>query len=115
MPSTINASNTTGGVITTGDGSGILQLQSGGTTGLTVTGANVAVAGAFTAVNVTTTGLITGANVITTGAFGVGASPSYGTSGQVLTSAGSGAVATWSTPTGISTGKAIAMAIVFGG
>jgi len=26
-----------------------------------------------------------------------------------------GAVATWSTPTGISTGKAIAMAIVFGG
>jgi hypothetical protein len=88
MPSTINASNTTGGVITTGDGSGILQLQGAGTTGISIN---------------------------TSGAIGVGASPSYGTSGQVLTSAGSGAVATWSTPTGISTGKAIAMAIVFGG
>jgi hypothetical protein len=45
---------------------------------------------------------------------GSAGSPSYGTSGQVLTSAGSGAAPTWSTPSGISTGKAIAMAIVFG-
>lgn len=38
-----------------------------------------------------------------------------GTNGQVITTNGSG-VMTWSTPsTGISTGKAIAMAIVFGG
>jgi len=108
MPSTINASNTTGGVITTGDGSGILQLQSGGTTGLTVNGANVTVAGTFTAGNGTI-------NISTSGAIGVGVSPSYGTTGQVLTSAGSGATPTWSTPSGISTGKAIAMAIVFGG
>lgn len=38
-----------------------------------------------------------------------------GTTGQVITTNGSG-VMTWSTPSsGISTGKAIAMAIVFGG
>jgi hypothetical protein len=37
-----------------------------------------------------------------------------GTSGQVLTSNGTSAP-DWQTPTGISTGKAIAMAIVFGG
>lgn len=37
-----------------------------------------------------------------------------GTNGQVITTNGSG-VMTWSTPSGISTGKAIAMAIVFGG
>lgn len=46
------------------------------------------------------------------GAFGLGSSPSYGTSGQVLTSQGSSALPTWTTP--LSTGKAIAMAIVFG-
>ena len=34
------------------------------------------------------------------GAIGVGSSPSYGTSGQVLTSGGSGAAPTWSTPAG---------------
>jgi hypothetical protein len=34
----------------------------------------------------------------TSGAHGVGASPSYGTSGQVLTSAGSSASPTWTTP-----------------
>lgn len=33
-----------------------------------------------------------------TGSIGIGASPSYGTAGQVLTSAGSGAAPTWSTP-----------------
>jgi len=32
------------------------------------------------------------------GQFGIGASPSYGSSGQVLTSGGSGAAPTWSTP-----------------
>jgi hypothetical protein len=42
-----------------------------------------------------------GTNAITinsTQALGLGSSPSYGTSGQVLTSAGSGSVPTWSTP-----------------
>jgi len=49
MPTTINASNTTGGAVVTGDGSGILELQSGGVTGITVNGPNVTVAGTLTA------------------------------------------------------------------
>lgn len=48
MPTTINASNTTGGAVVTGDGSGILELQSGGVTGITVNGPNVTVAGTIT-------------------------------------------------------------------
>ena len=43
----------------------------------------------------------------------VGVSPSAGTSGQVLTSQGAGAAPTWANA--VTTGKAIAMAIVFGG
>jgi hypothetical protein len=39
---------------------------------------------------------------------------SQGTAGQVLTSAGTGNTPTWSTPSGISTGKSIAMAMIFG-
>jgi hypothetical protein len=48
MPTIINADTATGGAIITGDTSGQLQLQSGGVTALTTTGANVAVAGALT-------------------------------------------------------------------
>ena len=47
-------------------------------------------------VNGTTTAL----TLNTTQALGVGTSPSYGTSGQVLTSAGSGAAPTWTTISG---------------
>ena len=74
MASTINASNgLTSGLISTGDASGVLQLQvNNGTAALTLN---------------------------TTQALGVGSSPAYGTSGQVLTSAGSGAAPTWVTPT----------------
>ena len=40
---------------------------------------------------------------------------SYGTSGQVMTSGGTGAAPSWQDlPEGFTTGKAIAMAIVFG-
>lgn len=52
--------------------------------------------------------------VANTGAIGLSGT-NYGTSGQVMTSNGSSSAPTWQTPTGISTGKAIAMAIVFGG
>jgi hypothetical protein len=45
MPTTINASNTSGGAVVTGDGSGVLELQSGGVTALTANVANVTVAG----------------------------------------------------------------------
>jgi hypothetical protein len=72
MPSTINADNGvvsgTSGLKSTADTSGVLALQSNGTTGLTLN---------------------------TSLALGVGSSNSTGTSGQVLTSAGSGAAPTW--------------------
>jgi hypothetical protein len=71
MTSKVNADNTLGGVILTGDSSGILELQAGGNTGITLNNAR---------------------------AVGVGATPSFGTSGQVLTSAGSSAAPTWTVP-----------------
>jgi hypothetical protein len=49
-----------------------------------------------------------------TGALAFSGASNYGTSGQLLQSNGN-AAATWVTPTYASTGKAIAMAIVFGG
>jgi hypothetical protein len=74
MASTINADNGvvsgSSGVKTTADTSGVLALQSNGTTGLTLN---------------------------TSLALGVGSGNSTGTSGQVLTSAGSAAAPTWST------------------
>ena len=66
MASTINA--TTSGVVTTGDTVASLSLQTGGTNALTIN---------------------------STQAIGVGSSPSYGTSGQFLTSQGSAASPTW--------------------
>ena len=68
MTTTINADTVTGGAIVTGDASGILGLQAGGNTGLTLNSSR---------------------------AIGVGATPSFGTAGQLLTSAGSGAAPTW--------------------
>jgi hypothetical protein len=47
MPSIINASSTgSGGIVQTADASGVLQLQSNGTTALTVSGSTVTFAGA---------------------------------------------------------------------
>lgn len=88
MPTTINADAIAGGAIVTGDGSGILALQAGGNTGLTLNSSQ---------------------------AVGVGSSPSFGTSGQLLQSNGSAAAPSWTTPNYATTGKAVAMAIVFGG
>jgi len=49
MTSTINASSTgSGGIVQTADASGTLVLQSNGTTALTVSGANVTIAGTLT-------------------------------------------------------------------
>jgi hypothetical protein len=48
------------------------------------------------------------------GQLGIGGA-TYGTSGQVLTSGGASAAPTWSTPSGgVTTGKAIALAMIFG-
>lgn len=71
MTTTINADTVTGGAVVTADASGVLGLQAAGNTGITLNSSR---------------------------AIGVGASPSYGTSGQVLTSAGSAAAPTWTTP-----------------
>jgi hypothetical protein len=43
-------------------------------------------------------GISTSGSLVVTNAFGVGASPSYGSIGQVLTSAGSSSAPTWTTP-----------------
>ena len=49
MASIINASSTgSGGIVQTADASGVLQLQSNGTTALTTSGANVTIAGTLT-------------------------------------------------------------------
>lgn len=71
--STISAGTTTNTALTTtGDTTGSLVLQTNGTT--------------------------TALTLNTSQALGVGTSPSYGTSGQVLTSGGSSAAPTWTTP-----------------
>jgi hypothetical protein len=46
-------------------------------------------------------------SINSTGSFGIGSTPSYGTSGQVLTSGGSAAAPTWTTATNANTASAI--------
>lgn len=71
--STIAAGTTSGtALVSTGNTDGTLQLQVNGTT--------------------------PSVTLATTGAIGVGSTPGYGTSGQVLTSGGSAAAPTWTTP-----------------
>lgn len=71
--STIAAGTTSGtALVSTGNTDGTLQLQVNGTTPSVTLAAN--------------------------GSVGVGSSPSYGTNGQVLTSAGTGSAPTWATP-----------------
>lgn len=77
--STIAAGTTSGtALVSTGNTDGTLQLQVNGTT--------------------------PSVTLATTGAVGVGSTPGYGTSGQVLTSGGSGAAPSWATPTAYSGG-----------
>jgi len=77
MSSTINSDDGivsgSAGIKTTADSSGLLALQSNGVTGLTLS---------------------------TSLAIGIGSSPSYGTTGQLLTSSGTGSAPTWTTVTG---------------
>lgn len=143
MPSTINASvSPTTGVITTADNSGVLALQSNGTTGLTLSttlaigvgsspsygssgqalisggsGAapawsSVGVAGGGTGLTTATAYALLTGGTTSTGAFQQVSGT--GTTGQVLTSNGAGALPTWQTSSGITTGKSIAMAMIFG-
>ena len=82
MASSINADNGvisgSSGLKSTADASGVLALQSNGTTGLTLN---------------------------TSLAIGVGSSPDYGTAGQALVSNGSSAAPSWGSA-GVSSGKA---------
>jgi len=76
MSNIITAGNATNnGTSISSDTSGVLELKTGSTP---------------------TTALTIG----TSGQVGVGSTPSYGTSGQVLTSSGSGAAPTWATASG---------------
>jgi hypothetical protein len=71
--SSIAAGTTSGSaLVSTGDTTGALQLQVNGTTPSVSLAAN--------------------------GSIGVGSTPAYGTSGQVLTSSGTGSAPTWTTP-----------------
>jgi hypothetical protein len=81
------------------------SVTNAGTLALSATGANILTA----STNSTERMRITSAGGVSFGATGT----AYGTSGQVLTSAGD-APPTWSTPTGVTTGKSIAMAMIFG-
>jgi len=81
------------------------SVTNAGTLALSATGANILTA----STNSTERMRITSAGGVSFGATGT----AYGTSGQVLTSAGN-APPTWSTPTGVTTGKSIAMAMIFG-
>jgi hypothetical protein len=58
MASIINASTLAPGLVQSGDASGVLQLQSDGVTGVTVTGANVAIAGDLTVAGTSNLGKI---------------------------------------------------------
>ena len=99
-----------------GTASGILLSTSSDNTTARIT----AVSNGANSVILTLRSLSSGSavNVLTlasSGAVGVGDTPSYGTAGQVLTSGGSGAAPTWAAAAGgISTGKSIAMAMIFG-
>ena len=81
----------------------ITASQSGFTYAPDATGAlELQVAGGTTAISLNTSGAV-----------GVGSTPSFGTSGQVLTSTGTGSAPQWQAG-GATTGKAIAMSLIFG-
>ena len=103
MTTTINADNTLGGAIVSGDSSGILGLQAGGSTQVTIssTGVVLAIALPIASGGTNSTATPTSGGV----GYGTGTAHAYtavGTTGQVLTSNGSGAP-TWASapsPTG---------------
>jgi len=116
MATTINADTVTGGAIVTGDTSGVLSLQAAGTTLVTLNGATVAIASGvgLTSDSATVSGPVsTGALTASTATIaGLSFPSSDGSNGQAILTDGSGNLSFGAA--GISTGKAIAMAIVFG-
>jgi len=91
MTTTINADNTLGGAIVSGDSSGILGLQAGGVTKVTISSSGVVLANALPIASGGTNSTATP----TAGGIGYGTGTAYaytavGTSGQYLQSAGAG-------------------------
>lgn len=109
----------TAGAVAYGTGSAY-AFTSAGTAGqaLTSNGASaptfgtLGVAGGGTGLTTTTAYSVVFTGTTSTGAFQASAGP--GTAGQVLTSNGAGALPTFQTSSGITTGKSIAMAMIFG-
>jgi len=102
-------------------GNTAIQLGNTVTTLNNMTLANVTINSVSTAFTVSQGGTgvssATAYAVITGGTTSTGAFQTVsgtGTSGQVLTSNGAGALPTWQTSSGVTTGKAIAMAMIFG-
>lgn len=115
------AKNTTGTVIKlmnnpasllypTADGSAGQSIRTDGSG--TLSFGTLGVAGGGTGLTTTTAYSVVFTGTTATGNFQASAGP--GTSGQVLTSNGAGALPTFQTSSGISTGKAIAMSMIFG-
>lgn len=110
MPTTINADTIVGGAVVTGDTSGVLQLQTGGTTAVSISTGQVVtftntpvISGGATVV--TTTGTQTLTNKTLTApsitnpdiSSGLRVGGSSGSAGQVLLSGGAGVTPTWGT------------------
>jgi len=105
------AQSFTGGLISVAGS----PITTSGTLALTVAGTSGGVVYFSSASTWASSAALTQYGVVIGG--GAGASPastSAGTAGQVLTSNGSGAAPTFQTSTGITTGKSIAMAMIFG-
>lgn len=114
---TVKVSGQTG--ISVPNGAKVLLYNNGTDVGTAVTyltsltlGSALGVASGGTGLTTTTAYSVVFTGTTATGNFQASAGP--GTSGQVLTSNGAGALPTFQTSSGISTGKAIAMAMIFG-
>jgi len=116
MTTTINADNTLGGAIVSGDSSGILGLQAGGVTKVTISSSGVVLANALPIASGGTNSTATP----TAGGIGYGTGTAYaytavGTSGQYLQSAGAG-TPVWATITiPVPTGSTLYLSENFGG
>lgn len=114
---TVKVSGQTG--ISVPNGAKVLLYNNGTDVGTAVTyltsltlGSALGVASGGTGLTTTTAYSVVFTGTTATGNFQASAGP--GTAGQVLTSNGAGALPTFQTSSGISTGKAIAMAMIFG-
>ena len=115
MPITINGSNTpTAGGVGYGDGTNV-AFTGAGTAGqvLTSNGSSAPTWGSSVGSATNLASGVAGA-VPYQSASGTTGFTAAGTSGQVLTSAGTG-TPTWTTLSTVSTGKSIAMSMIFGG